>query len=298
MNDIILPMTISLNSSDFIAEHYHNLNSLGLELNTRYRNANPFPHIVLDNFFRDDFLDSVLAEFPDLSEKINRDKVRAFNNQSEIKLASLQGDSLFGAKTKALTWFLNSHTFIAFLQTLTGIKEPLIPDPHFVGGGYHEIKSGGKLSIHADFNKHPENGLDRRINLLIYLNKDWTEDYGGHFELWNKEMSHCVKKELPLFNRLVIFSTNDFSFHGHPDPLTCPENRSRRSLALYYYSNGRPSFELTDQGEHSTLFRPRPHESFEPVEALHSYSFRKVVKALLPPVVLTGFRKVRESFAG
>lgn len=100
--------------------------------------------------------------------------------------------------------FLNSEPFLEFLQILTGIKEPLIGDPYFIGGGQHEIKKGGLLKVPADFNKHQKLDLDRRINLLVYLNKEWKEEYGGNFELWNKDMSKC-KKNLPLFNRIAIF---------------------------------------------------------------------------------------------
>ncbi len=140
--------------------------------------------------------------------------------------------------------FLNSFRFINFIQNITGIEESLIADPYFLGGGIHEIKKGGFLKIHADFNFHPKLKLSRRINMLIYLNKEWKEDYGGHLELWDRKMENCKVKILPKFNRMVIFNTTYFSYHGHPDPLNCPEEKSRKSLALYYYSNGRPKNEI------------------------------------------------------
>jgi hypothetical protein len=145
------------------------------------------------------------------------------------------------------------------LQELTGIEETLVNDPYFHGAGQHEIKPGGFLKIHVDFNKHKTLGLDRRINVLVYLNKDWDESYGGHFELWKTDMSECGAKILPLFNRMAIFSTTDKSYHGHPDPLQCPEGMSRKSLALYYYSNGRPADEFAhSQEDHRTLWAQRP----------------------------------------
>ena len=131
-----------------------------------------------------------------------------------------------------------------FLQKITGIEETLIPDPYFEGGGFHEIKPGGFLKVHVDFHKNKKLQLSRRVNFLIYLNKDWEEEYGGHLELWEKDMSQCVSKILPKFNRAAMFSTTGDSWHGHPDPLNCPEGKSRKSLALYYYTNGRPISEL------------------------------------------------------
>ena len=146
---------------------------------------------------------------------------------------------------------MNSHPVLQFLEKLTGIGG-LIPDPSFAGGGCHQIEPGGKLQVHVDFNKLQPANLDRRINLLIYLNKDWKEEYGGHFELWDAEGKACVKRVLPLFNRCVVFSTTQTSYHGHPHPLTCPEGWTRKSIALYYYTNGRDDGHASDG--HSTVF--------------------------------------------
>jgi Rps23 Pro-64 3,4-dihydroxylase Tpa1-like proline 4-hydroxylase len=174
---------------------------------------------------------------------------------------------------------------IEFLAILTGIKG-VIPDPYFVGGGLHQIKPGGKLAVHADFNHHEKLNLERRINVLIYLNKDWKEEYGGHFELWNKEMTRAEQKVLPVFNRCAIFSTTSISYHGHPNPLACPPDRTRKSIATYYYSNGRPEEEVRDS--HSTLFVRRPGEV--DVERL---SFKKIVNAVSPPILVKAYKKVR-----
>ncbi|HEV3383297.1 MAG TPA: 2OG-Fe(II) oxygenase [Gemmata sp.] len=135
-----------------------------------------------------------------------------------------------------------------------------MPDPHYEGGGLHQIEPGGFLKIHADFNYHTRLRLDRRINLIVYLNKDWQEDYNGHLELWDRNMTHCVHKILPAYNRCVVFSTTDWSYHGHPEKLTWPAGRTRKSLALYYYTNGRPEEEKSDA--HGTLWQERPTGRF------------------------------------
>ena len=122
----------------------------------------------------------------------------------------------------------------------------------------HEIKSGGYLKVHTDFNKHPNLALDRRVNILIYLNKNWKEDYGGDLQLWDKNMENCEKRIFPIFNKMVIFSTNDYSNHGHPDPIRCPNDISRRSIALYYFSKGRPNNELNPENiKNKTYFKNR-----------------------------------------
>ncbi|MBI1781725.1 MAG: 2OG-Fe(II) oxygenase [Sphingobacteriales bacterium] len=249
---------------------------LGRSKHHEYINADPFPNMYFDNFFNQEHLSKVLNEFPDLRAKPDIQ----YNNPNEVKLAS-KGEARFGEHTRAFMHFLNSEPFLNFLSALTGIDD-LVPDPYFIGGGHHEILPGGFLKMHADFNKHPKNKLDRRINALIYLNKDWEESYGGHFQLWDKEMKECRKKILPLFNRLAIFSTTDFSYHGHPDPLSCPPDRSRRSLALYYYTNGRPEEEINSGlEEHNTLFKYRAGEDDTTRRKL---KLKKIVELITPPI--------------
>jgi hypothetical protein len=245
-----------------------------------YLSAKPFPHIVFDDFLDPALLQLVLAEFP------NPGQIRwqQFDNAREIKLASA-AEATFGTVTRLLLYHLNSITFLEFLSEITGI-ENLIPDPSFEGGGLHQIVRGGKLGIHADFNKHRAFRLDRRLNLLLYLNEGWREEFGGHLELWDRTMSHCQSKVLPLFNRVMIFGTTDFTYHGHPDPLQCPEGMTRKSLALYYFSNGRPAEEIS--GEHSTLFQPRRAGDFRPSTAQR---LRSLARDLLPPIVTRSLRR-------
>jgi Rps23 Pro-64 3,4-dihydroxylase Tpa1-like proline 4-hydroxylase len=239
-----------------------------------YKNAAPFPHIVWDNFFDARLVDAVLAEFP----KAGAIRWQKFDNEHEIKLASA-AESSFGPVTRLLLYHLNSITFLEFLSAVTGIPN-LISDPGFEGGGLHQIVRGGKLGIHADFNRHRAYNLDRRLNLLLYLNKDWREEYGGQLQLWNRDMTRCEAKILPVFNRVVIFSTTDFTYHGHPDPLQCPEDTTRKSLALYYFSNGRPPEEVS--AWHSTIFRARHEGEFKPTP---TQRLRKLARDLLPPII-------------
>ena len=246
---------------------------------SEYCSAEPFPHIVIDDFFAAEFLTEILAEHKDFNRNVSGTKQYA--TATERKLTSRNEDH-FGIRTLQLVRFLNSGVFLRFLEQVTGIKS-LIADPHFVGGGLHTTHRGGFLKIHADFNKHPEFGLDRRLNLLVYLNNDWEEKWGGHFELWNPEMTRCAKKVLPVFNRVVIFSTTSTSFHGQPDPLTCPDSHARRSIALYYYTNGRPADEV--RTHHNTLFRQRDINDYGPGLRRATDSCKSLIRDMTPPVI-------------
>ena len=265
----------------FLSPAYQNLKEISENHKRSYTLANPFPNIFFKDFFSEEFLNKVLEEFPDLS--INKSQKMASVN--EFKFAGI-ADDFFGDNTRAFMNFLNSKIFLEFLQDLTGIDETLVGDPYFFGAGQHEIKRGGFLKVHADFNTHKLLKLDRRLNVLIYLNKDWKKEYGGNFELWDTDMSQCIKKIAPLFNSLAIFSTTDFSFHGHPDKLNCPENMSRKSLALYYYSNGRPNNEKNSLKnsfqKEGTLFKARRGNDAELKKNVFKTEVKIVLKKIFP----------------
>ena len=241
---------MSFKYSEILSQKSQKLNDLATSLKQQYSTADPFPHIQIDNFFSDEYLSKVLNEFPDLSNLKNSQN---YKNQNEIKFANNNYKN-FPDQIKNFFDFLNSETFCNFLQIITSINEKLVGDKELSGGGLHEIKSGGLLKVHTDFNKHPTNNLDRRVNVLIYLNKNWKKEYNGCLELWDKKMRECKQKILPNFNKMVIFSTTDFSNHGHPDPIDCPNEISRKSIALYYFSSGRPDYEITN-----TIKKNRTH---------------------------------------
>jgi Rps23 Pro-64 3,4-dihydroxylase Tpa1-like proline 4-hydroxylase len=219
-------------------------------LRETYVNAQPFPHIVLDGLFPDELLERVLQDFPGPSDI----EWQKFEGPKEKKLGYTHKAEL-RPHLQTFLYFMNSAPIVEFLQTLTGI-EGLIPDPWYGGAGPHQIMPGGFLGVHADFNWHPLLRLDRRLNLITYLNHDWKEEYGGQIELWNRDMTRCERRVLPIFNRTVVFNTTDFSFHGHPHPLACPPTMSRKSVSFYYYSNGRPAEERS--APHDTIF-PETH---------------------------------------
>lgn len=261
------------------------LTALAESLGASYRDAEPFPHTVIDDFLPQEPLRRAAEAFPSSKELRWID----YDGAQERKLAFPEAERLPRPLCEIL-YFLNTAVVLRFLETLTGIKG-LISDPYYTGGGLHQIEPGGFLGVHADFNKYERLALDRRLNLLLYLNQDWKEEYGGHLELWDRSMTRCVKKILPVFNRCVVFSTTDTAYHGHPTPLTCPPGRARRSLATYYYTNGRPAEEVS--APHSTLFKDRPGVSSDSVRNRLRRGGKKVVRALVPPFFVDAYSSMR-----
>jgi Rps23 Pro-64 3,4-dihydroxylase Tpa1-like proline 4-hydroxylase len=219
----------------------------------RYRQAEPFPHIVIDGFLKDEVAGALEAQFPKVDHKLWKHHLH-FNSH---KFACNRIEAM-PALFQAVLRELNSKELLGYLQALTGIPD-LIEDDELEGGGLHQIVPGGFLKVHADFNYHPSTGHHRRINLLVYLNREWDEGWDGNLELWSHDMSRCAKSIAPVLNRCVVFSTTDFAYHGHPRPLSCPPGRSRKSLALYYYTVVRPTEETSRP--HSTLYKRTPVES-------------------------------------
>ena len=258
-----------------------------------FLDAEPFPHLALDGLFRPDFLQTVAESYYGGDDP----RWHRFADQSrEVKL-QIDDARHFPPPVAALVDVLYSAPFLRLLAQVTGVPG-LIPDPYFYGGGMHQILPGGKLAVHADYNLHPVMQVERRLNLLIYLNEDWDDAWGGHLELWERDMSACRHRIAPRFNRTVVFRTDSTSFHGHPDALTCPAGRARRSVALYYYTRIREETDATTGG-HSTLFRERPGETFaEPPLATRLRIARahavEAARALTPGLLRRWVKRLRE----
>jgi 2OG-Fe(II) oxygenase superfamily len=260
------------------------------ELAQRYRAARPFPHVVIDGLLPDRVVDACADEFPDPGDERWNLYTDAGNS---LKLAT-SDPTLMGPVTRQLIAQFNGMAMTKFLEELTGI-EGLVPDPHLLGGGMHQLNHGGFLRVHADFNVHPRLRLERRINALLYLNRDWKPEYGGQLELWDEGMERCERSVDPETNRIVIFNTTSTSYHGNPRPVASPPGVYRRSLAFYYYSAERPAHER--QSPHSTLYRT-PRTSGEPEPTPASARFRRVAARWLPPAVADAVRRIRSRRRG
>jgi len=190
------------------------------------------------------------GEFPNP----NIDAWTQYKHANENKLG-LAKRALFPPQLGAVVDELNSAEFVNWLSRLTGIPD-LVPDPSLEGGGLHQSGRGGFLNVHTDFsNHHYHQHWRRRVNLILYLNENWRDEWGGAIEFWEISMRRCAAKYSPLLNHAVIFTTDERSLHGFPDPLRCPENVSRKSLALYYYTVSDSSVEVR-----STNYRARPND--------------------------------------
>lgn len=242
-------------------------------LGTAYRTADPYPHFVVDGAFPRDVLDAVLGEIS--ASEVDPEK----NLYGSFRKHRTSDINKMGPATRRLIEELSSAPFLTFLEQVTGI-DALLPDAHLEGGGVHQIGAGGFLKVHTDFNWHKRLKVHRRLNLLLYLNEGWQDAWQGQLELWNKDVSECRARISPIFNRMVVFSTTDDSYHGHPDPLSCPDDVTRNSIALYYYTS-EPSGEVRFEKSDMTNYRERPAEQFEGGKMKHLFHQAQIRSPLL-----------------
>lgn len=224
-----------------------------------YASQQPFSHAVIDNIFPDEILDQILAEFPSKDNPI-------WQNTHDAGIQVKQRTnwkSLFDIEpaTREFVGLMNSGDFLRPLSRLTNISH-LVSDPYFTGGGLNNTLPGGQLALHCDGNWHDDMSVHRRLNTIVFLNRNWQDDWGGQLELWDKNLQNCVKSIAPVFNRMVIFTTHDFTYHGHPHPLECPKGNSRKSVIFYYYtSESRPESQINykettfNNGVHRALWK-------------------------------------------
>jgi hypothetical protein len=214
-----------------------------------YAAAAPFPHLVVDDVLRPEAFDAAVADFPGIHDEF----WKGYLHVNETKYCNVHPDT-WADSLQNVAKELTSPEFVAYLEELTGI-ERLIPDWSMDGGGLHQTLRGGHLNIHADFTTHHvHEHWARRVNILLYLNDEWYDEWGGKLELWDRDMVACEDRVTPRGNRMLVFTTSFDSFHGHPDGLTCPPDQARRSLALYYFT------EEEAPVRRATHYRARPEE--------------------------------------
>ena len=215
-----------------------------------YAAADPFPHTVIDDVLRPEVFDKAVAEFPGMKDEF----WKGYLHVNETKYSNTEPDT-WGPTLHDVAQEFCSPRFVAYLEKLTGVSN-LIPDWTMDGGGLHQTLRGGHLNIHADFTTHhTHENWARRVNILLYLNEEWPDEWGGKLELWDRNMQQCRARVTPAGNRMLVFSTAYDTFHGHPDGLTCPPDVARRSMALYYFTEEEGTI------RRATNYQARPDES-------------------------------------
>ena len=231
------------------------LKSEAILLSEKLRKINvkkdPFPFLLLDQSFSF-ILSKNASEFPNLNDPENWD-VQSDNVEKKHR-SNWKSEFDIPENILPIVRILNSSTILRTLSDIFNIPK-LLPDPFFTGGGLNVSLNGGKLGVHVDGNYHDASGLNRRLNIILFLSESWDESWGGEFGLYDSSGKKCIKKIYPVFNRLLIFVTNDKTFHGHPEPIKCPENVLRKSLILYYYTkDARPEEENIFEKPHRALW--------------------------------------------
>jgi hypothetical protein len=216
-------------------------------LHDKYTNAKPFPHVLIPNFFTEEYANEIFNIFPDPDDTWfkydnpfeGKYLFNTFTNEEPIKNAI---DSLY------------TPEFIRTISSITGISE-LESDPHLNAGGLHAYPRNGLSGVHLDYTIHPKTGKERRVSIVVYLNKGWSEEWGGNLNIWDDKLKTKTVLEHDLWNTAVIFKTNGTTYHGIPDPIKCPDGTFRKSIGIYYMSE--PS-EFLESYRKNAIYFPTP----------------------------------------
>lgn len=238
-------------------------------LRQQFRSAQPFPHVVIDNLLVPGAAEEVASAYPSF-EKASEMGI-GFNVVNEQRKIQVTDAGKFPEPVGRLNAALSSPEFLADLAFITGIPN-LLADELLEGGGMHLTGPGGRLDVHVDFNVLEKRKLFRRLNILLYLNPTWRDEWGGQIELWDKEVKTCHFRSQPIMNKCLIFETSEISYHGVA-PLKTPADVVRCSFAAYYYTKEAPSH--WDGTAHSTVFRARPDETFRRMVYMPAERFRR-----------------------
>lgn len=218
------------------------------QIKNEYQSKTPFRFVMFENFLKPEIAEEIYKSYPAISDG-KWDGTTYIDQKNKFQKTKFEDGSIFNKVFSEL----NSKEFLEWLEDVAQIDH-LISDNELFGGGLHQSINGAFLNVHVDYNFHPVTKFHRRLNVLIYLNKDWKDDYEGHLELWDLAdgRKKLLGKFAPEFNRCVIFETNEISYHGHPKPLNTPTGVNRKSIATYYYTKTRPESEIAT--EHNTKY--------------------------------------------
>ena len=248
------------------------------ELSNKFNNAQPFEYIIIPNFLKKEIADKISNDYPE-----NLQDYYKYNNPLEIKYAYDNIDNM-SEDIKNVFYALCSEKIINAMQSITN-KKKLEYDPTCHGGGLHIHPNNGRLHMHLDYEKHPilEN-KQRYLNIILYLSKDWKTEWGGQTELWNEDMTECKVKSDVEFNSALIFKTTEKSWHGIPEPIKCPKDKFRKTLAFYYLVplENKPKSNKNGASEDGyrtkAVFTKRPQDAYDPlIEKLYKIRpFRRI----------------------
>lgn len=244
------------------------------ELRQRLRDAAPFPHLVVHDWFNPTLLELVREEF----DLLDQGQWKVFRNEQELTHRS-QPHTRLGPASEIYFSIINSGWFLDLLSTITDVED-LLPDAKLLGGGLHETRAGGKFGIHRDFDRHASHGLSNRMVFITYLNRGWNPAWGAALEIWDIDSGTSARSIPPEFGTSVLLMHGPKSFHGHPEPMAAPPDQTRRSVAAYYYQN--PAGVPMRIKRVSSVF----------LVAHRSKPLRHLARRLLPPIVLDAIKKL------
>ena len=217
---------------NIINKTYYNLE----QFSKNFKDAKPYPHLILDNFLIDPFFKNLNLE----NYKLNKNNGRSFNTNLE-KNKWTSKNEILSKNLKLIIDELNKKEFLENLYKLTGITDLFsTPEGNTSLANYHEMYASGFLGTHVDHSSEPRTGLPHVLNIILYLSQDWKSSWGGSTILADKNGRKIEKLIDFVPNRAVIFLHTPFSFHGVTEIKKSPIKRS--TIYVDYYSKNKDPY--------------------------------------------------------
>jgi dTDP-glucose 4,6-dehydratase len=269
-------MENKINKTNYFGDWIHNVKNL----QSKFINAEPFEHIIIPNFLNEDYANLLSDIFP---IDVEKDYWHKYYNPIEVKY-SLDNLQKLPYSLNDIFYLLSTKEITKKFSELSGI-ENLEYDPYLHGAGVHVHPRDGRLHMHLDYEKHPYLNKERRLNIILYLNKEWNPEWNGETQLWDRNMENCIVKSPVQFNTAIIFKTNDISWHGLPEKIKCPEGIFRKTIAYYYisdlYSPADDEKVGNDGSGYRTkaAFKRRPDDEYcEKIDSLYKIRPHRLIK--------------------
>jgi len=274
------------------------MRELAAQLNPLFTSAEPFHHVVIEDFLPDDIARAIAAEFPTTAEPIWRVAGPGDTRHSgdpDVEKISCSNIDAFPPLTRHVVNEFNSGVMVEFIEGLSGFSN-ICTDPSLYGAGLHSTGRGGRLMIHADASRHRNTKLHQVVNMIYYCTPDWQPEWRGDLELWDRDCTRCEKSVSPKFNSALFFRAGTNSYHGHPHPVESPPGIRRNSIAIYYYTTDRPTDEDYSGFRNFADWRPtRPEDRQRSFYHAAKFAARQFAPARLTNALASVWRKARST---
>ncbi len=208
-------------------------------------------YFFIDDLLPEDLVLEIHKNFPNLEQTVLKKSLK------ESKYVAYQMNK-YERLLEEVIYAFQEKEVVDVISEICGMNK-VFPDKNLYAGGLSLMAKGNFLNPHLDNSHDKDRNLWRVLNLLFYVTPDWQLNNGGNLELWPNGLNKDPVTILSKFNRLVVMTTHQNSWHSVNkvafDGVRC-------CVSNYYFSD--TPFLETDTF-HVTSFRGRSNQKIRDV---------------------------------